>query len=60
LTTAAKDIHEWMEEGKLPVLPVTLTKGIDSAVDCLIGQWKGDNLGKALIEVATPPGPYHD
>jgi len=59
LTAAAKDIHEWMEAEKFPVLPVSITKGIDSALDCLIGQWKGDNLGKALIEVVPPPAPYH-
>jgi len=59
LSTAAKDIHEWMEAEKMPILPVTTTKGIESAVECLIGQWKGTNLGKALVEVAAPPGPYH-
>jgi len=57
---AAKNIHQWLEEGKMPVLPVTLHKGVDKAVDALLGLFTGHNEGKTLVEVSAPPAPYHD
>jgi len=57
---AAKDIHQWLEEGKMPVLPVTLHKGIDKVLDAFFGLFEGSNEGKTLCEVSAPPAPYHD
>jgi len=59
LETAAKDIHEWMEAGSYPILPVHINKGIDSCIEGLLGLWNGDNLGKAFVEVSAPPAPFH-
>jgi len=57
---AAAAIHQWLEEGRLPVLPVTLTKGIEHAIEALIGLFEGKNIGKSLVEFSAPPAPYHD
>jgi len=57
---AAKEIHQWLEEGKLPVLPVTLTKGIEHTINAFIGLFEGKNEGKSIVEFAAPPAPYHD
>lgn len=57
---AAKNIHQWLEEGKMPVLPVTLHKGFEKILDAFFGLFSGHNEGKTLVEVSAPPAPYHD
>eukprot|EP01116_Phalansterium_solitarium_P013963 TRINITY_DN31436_c0_g1_i1.p1 TRINITY_DN31436_c0_g1~~TRINITY_DN31436_c0_g1_i1.p1 ORF type:complete len:347 (-),score=112.67 TRINITY_DN31436_c0_g1_i1:84-1124(-) len=49
-----KQISEWIDAGKLPLLPVTLTKGLESVPKVLVGLFNGTNEGKTVVEVAQP------
>ena len=46
--------------GKMPVLPVTLHKGVEKSIDAFIGMLNGKNEGKMLVEASAVPHPFKD
>jgi len=58
LDKATKDIIGWMDQGKMPVLPVDISKGINSCIEAFMGLFEGKNHGKTLVEVCPPPAPF--
>lgn len=45
-----KNVQKWMREGSLTV-KMSVTKGMDNAVEGLLGLFVGKNFGKAVLEV---------
>ncbi len=41
----------WIKEGKLKYRE-TVTHGLDSSVDAFIGMLRGENFGKAIVQVS--------
>jgi len=54
-----EQLNTWMNEGKLPVPPTTVTNGIETAIPQLGGLYKGSNIGKALVQLGALPSPYN-
>ncbi|KEF63726.1 uncharacterized protein A1O9_01704 [Exophiala aquamarina CBS 119918] len=48
-----KNVQEWLKDGSLKAVMST-THGIDNAADGLISLFKGENVGKAILEVSAP------
>lgn len=46
-----KNVQKWIHEGTFKAQYST-THGIDNAADGLIGMLRGENFGKAVLEVA--------
>jgi len=44
-------LQKWISEGSF-IAKQHVTKGIDNAVDGFLGMLKGDNFGKAVLEIA--------
>jgi len=49
-----KNMSKWVREGSFQT-KTHFIKGMDSAVDGLIGIFKGENFGKAVLEIAPQP-----
>lgn len=50
---AAKDLGQWLSEGKLKY-EETIVEGFEHIPDAFLGLFKGTNLGKQLVKVADP------
>ncbi len=48
----AADLGRWLQEGKLKY-EETITKGFDQTIDAFLDLFKGANLGKQLVKVAS-------
>ena len=46
-----KNVAKWISEGTFKAQQ-SVTKGIDHAIDGLLGMLKGENFGKAVLEIA--------
>lgn len=46
-----KNLQKWIHEGSFKVQQ-HVTKGIDHAAEGLLGMYKGENFGKAVLEVS--------
>jgi NADPH-dependent curcumin reductase CurA len=45
-------LQKWIHDGSFKAVQ-SVTKGIDSAVEGFLGMLKGDNFGKAVLEIAS-------
>lgn len=46
-----KNVAKWISDGSFKVQQ-SVTKGIDHAIDGFLGMLKGENFGKAVLEIA--------
>lgn len=46
-----KNLQKWIKDGEITV-KMDVTKGMDKAAEGLSGMLKGENFGKAVLEVA--------
>ena len=46
-----KNVAKWISEGSFHA-KMSVTKGIDHGIEGLLGMLKGENFGKAVLEVA--------
>ncbi len=46
-----KNVGKWISEGTFKA-QMSVTDGIDNAVDGLLGMLKGENFGKAVLKIA--------
>ena len=44
-------LQKWIHEGSFKA-QMSITKGIDNSVEGFLGMLKGDNFGKAVLEIA--------
>jgi NADPH-dependent curcumin reductase CurA len=44
-------LQKWIAEGSFKA-KLSVTKGIDNAIDGLLGMFKGENFGKAVLQIA--------
>ncbi|MCJ1228225.1 hypothetical protein MMC12_004886 [Toensbergia leucococca] len=49
-----KNVAKWIHEGSFKA-KMSLTQGIENSIEGLIGMWKGENFGKAVLVVAELP-----
>jgi len=47
-----KNVAKWISDGSFKVKQ-SVTKGIDHAIDGFLGMLKGENFGKAVLEIAS-------
>lgn len=45
-------LQKWLADGSFKALQ-SVTKGIDNGIDGFLGMLKGDNFGKAVLEIAS-------
>ena len=45
-----RDVQKWINDGSLKV-KMSVTKGMDNAIEGLLGLFAGENFGKAVLEV---------
>jgi hypothetical protein len=45
-----RNVQEWINDGSLKV-KMSVTKGMDNAINGLLGLFAGNNFGKAVLEV---------
>ena len=50
--TAHKDLEAWVRSGKIRYIEDILV-GIERAPDAIAGLYRGENMGKRLIQLAT-------
>ena len=46
-----KNMQKWIKDGEVKI-KMTVTDGIDSAAEGLVGMLKGENFGKAVLKIA--------
>ena len=44
------NVQEWINDGS-PKVRMSVTKGMDNAIDGLLGLFAGNNFGKAVLQV---------
>lgn len=45
-----KNMQKWIKDGEIKI-KMSVTEGIDNAAEGLVGMLKGENFGKALLQV---------
>lgn len=50
-----KNVQNWISDGTF-IAKQSITKGIDNAIDGLLGMLKGENFGKAILTIAELDG----
>lgn len=50
-----KNVAKWISEGSFKAQQ-SVTKGIDNGIEGLLGMLRGENFGKAVLEIASLEG----